>query len=177
MLNVFTVDRCLGKWTCPWHHCDVCGRKSTKFCSVCPNSFCSTHALEANMNRHEELGLLCNEHSTEDIEFVIQRLAEQEQDSVIRGNSSPESTHSHSESSWRLWTILWFSHHYWIDVKGLSVTQAQSSNYCFKIVFVACQILVWLCVLIFLMPSLTNYSLLFKISTQCHGTALIDLLH
>ena len=30
-----------GKWLCPWHHCDHCGKKSKIFCTTCPNSFCS----------------------------------------------------------------------------------------------------------------------------------------
>lgn len=33
-----------GRWTCPWHHCDVCGKQSMKLCSDCPNSFCAAHS-------------------------------------------------------------------------------------------------------------------------------------
>lgn len=32
-----------GKWECPCHHCDWCGRRAQYFCSFCPNSFCATH--------------------------------------------------------------------------------------------------------------------------------------
>lgn len=32
-----------GKWECPWHHCDVCGKPSVIFCQFCPNSFCKDH--------------------------------------------------------------------------------------------------------------------------------------
>ncbi|XP_035150197.3 histone-lysine N-methyltransferase NSD2 isoform X3 [Callithrix jacchus] len=35
--------RPFGKWECPWHHCDVCGKPSTSFCHLCPNSFCKEH--------------------------------------------------------------------------------------------------------------------------------------
>lgn len=49
------------------------------------------------MTRHDELGLLCNEHSEEDIAFVIKRLAEEEQES--HGNSSPEPSSSLSETN------------------------------------------------------------------------------
>lgn len=94
---ILTTEFHTGKWNCPWHHCDVCGRKSTQFCSVCPNSFCSTHAAEANMTRHDELGPLCNEHSAEDIAFVMKRLAEEENES--QENPSPEPSTSLSESS------------------------------------------------------------------------------
>ncbi|CAH8874495.1 unnamed protein product [Trichobilharzia szidati] len=32
-----------GRWFCPWHHCDACGRPSHVFCSICPSSFCLAH--------------------------------------------------------------------------------------------------------------------------------------
>ncbi|EUB61337.1 Histone-lysine N-methyltransferase, H3 lysine-36 and H4 lysine-20 specific [Echinococcus granulosus] len=32
-----------GRWMCPWHHCDACGRPSTVFCQRCTTSFCSSH--------------------------------------------------------------------------------------------------------------------------------------
>lgn len=34
----------LGRWTCPWHHCDECGKQSVRLCHECPNSFCSQHS-------------------------------------------------------------------------------------------------------------------------------------
>lgn len=37
-----------GRWTCPWHHCDECGKQSTKLCHECPNSFCAQH-IENNI--------------------------------------------------------------------------------------------------------------------------------
>lgn len=73
-LSLFT-----GQWTCPWHHCDVCGRKTATFCSICPNSFCSTHAAEANLQTYPKLGLVCNEHSPEDLLFFVKRLEEDEE--------------------------------------------------------------------------------------------------
>lgn len=36
-----------GKWFCPYHHCDKCGKKSKLFCGQCPNSYCTMqHAQE-----------------------------------------------------------------------------------------------------------------------------------
>ena len=32
-----------GKWICPWHFCDECGRSSSKYCPSCPTSFCIQH--------------------------------------------------------------------------------------------------------------------------------------
>ena len=33
-----------GKWECPRHFCDICGKSATALCSYCPNSVCRTHA-------------------------------------------------------------------------------------------------------------------------------------
>lgn len=49
-----------GKWACPWHHCDDCGKPATILCSECPNSYCSTHALG---NIKEVAGChICSDH-------------------------------------------------------------------------------------------------------------------
>uniref|UniRef100_UPI0037E9A131 histone-lysine N-methyltransferase NSD2 n=1 Tax=Semicossyphus pulcher TaxID=241346 RepID=UPI0037E9A131 len=37
------TKRPFGRWDCPWHHCDVCGKNSEAFCQLCPNSFCKSH--------------------------------------------------------------------------------------------------------------------------------------
>uniref|UniRef100_A0A8C8BRP9 Nuclear receptor binding SET domain protein 2 n=1 Tax=Oncorhynchus tshawytscha TaxID=74940 RepID=A0A8C8BRP9_ONCTS len=37
------TKRPFGRWDCPWHHCDVCGKPSEAFCQLCPNSFCKNH--------------------------------------------------------------------------------------------------------------------------------------
>lgn len=87
----------VGQWTCPWHHCDVCGRKSTQFCSVCPNSLCSTHAIEVDMQSHIQLGLVCKEHSQEETEFYVKRRLEDDTATVT--TTSPEPSTSLSETS------------------------------------------------------------------------------
>lgn len=33
-----------GKWICPWHFCDDCGKWANIRCSECPNSYCRAHA-------------------------------------------------------------------------------------------------------------------------------------
>ncbi|XP_072898376.1 histone-lysine N-methyltransferase NSD2 [Hemitrygon akajei] len=47
-----------GKWECPWHHCDVCGKPSVVFCQFCPNSFCKDHE-EGTMFKSTLDGLAC----------------------------------------------------------------------------------------------------------------------
>lgn len=51
----------LGKWICPWHHCDLCGKRSVKLCSFCPNSFCQYH-LESNIFKIPQGKVVCAEH-------------------------------------------------------------------------------------------------------------------
>ena len=33
-----------GKWICPWHFCDDCGKWANILCSECPNSYCRAHS-------------------------------------------------------------------------------------------------------------------------------------
>ncbi|XP_048459532.1 histone-lysine N-methyltransferase NSD2-like [Rhincodon typus] len=47
-----------GKWECPWHHCDVCGKPSVVFCQFCPNSFCKDHE-EGTMFKSTTDGRAC----------------------------------------------------------------------------------------------------------------------
>ncbi|XP_069100621.1 histone-lysine N-methyltransferase, H3 lysine-36 specific-like isoform X1 [Pleurodeles waltl] len=32
-----------GKWECPWHQCNSCGKEAASFCEMCPSSFCKHH--------------------------------------------------------------------------------------------------------------------------------------
>lgn len=47
-----------GRWDCPWHHCDVCGKNSEAFCQLCPNSFCKAHQ-EGALRPWPPTGQLC----------------------------------------------------------------------------------------------------------------------
>lgn len=47
-----------GRWDCPWHHCDVCGKPSESFCQLCPNSFCKNHQ-EGALRPWPHTGQLC----------------------------------------------------------------------------------------------------------------------
>ncbi|XP_063040115.1 histone-lysine N-methyltransferase NSD2 [Engraulis encrasicolus] len=56
------TKRPFGRWDCPWHHCDVCGKNSEAFCQLCPNSFCKAHQ-EGALNCCPATGTLyCQEH-------------------------------------------------------------------------------------------------------------------
>ncbi|XP_060712649.1 histone-lysine N-methyltransferase NSD3 isoform X3 [Hemiscyllium ocellatum] len=51
-----------GKWECPWHHCDECGKSSTSFCDFCPNSYCKEHQKGALIASALDGRLCCSEH-------------------------------------------------------------------------------------------------------------------
>ena len=46
---------------CPWHHCDVCGRRALRLCTECPNSFCPNH-IEGNIFAIPDNRLVCSDH-------------------------------------------------------------------------------------------------------------------
>ncbi|PIK36275.1 putative histone-lysine N-methyltransferase NSD2 isoform X2 [Apostichopus japonicus] len=50
-----------GKWDCPWHHCDECGKASLTFCAECPNSYCKVHQKEKFESIVDKL--FCKEHN------------------------------------------------------------------------------------------------------------------
>ncbi|XP_051508116.1 histone-lysine N-methyltransferase NSD2-like isoform X2 [Myxocyprinus asiaticus] len=61
------TKRPFGRWDCPWHHCDVCGKNSDAFCQLCPNSFCKAHQ-EGALRAHPLTGqLCCQEHEDSDL--------------------------------------------------------------------------------------------------------------
>ncbi|KAK3573879.1 hypothetical protein QTP86_032857 [Hemibagrus guttatus] len=62
------TKRPFGRWDCPWHHCDVCGKPSEAFCQLCPNSFCKAH--EEGMLRAHPISnqLCCQEHDDSDLQ-------------------------------------------------------------------------------------------------------------
>ncbi|TSW48756.1 Histone-lysine N-methyltransferase NSD2 [Bagarius yarrelli] len=62
------TKRPFGRWDCPWHHCDVCGKPSESFCHLCPNSFCKTHE-EGMLKTHPTSNqLCCQEHDDLDLQ-------------------------------------------------------------------------------------------------------------
>lgn len=61
MISYIQPYACItGKWDCPWHHCDVCGKTAAQKCVECPNSYCSLHA--GTKIREYDGNFYCLEH-------------------------------------------------------------------------------------------------------------------
>ncbi|XP_077434443.1 histone-lysine N-methyltransferase, H3 lysine-36 specific-like [Vanacampus margaritifer] len=56
------AKRPAGRWECPWHQCDICGREATSFCEMCPSSFCKAHLDGMLFISKLDGKLSCNEH-------------------------------------------------------------------------------------------------------------------
>ncbi|XP_005102412.1 histone-lysine N-methyltransferase NSD2 [Aplysia californica] len=77
-----------GKWLCPWHHCDDCGKLSTSRCSECPNSYCAVHT-QGNIFMIEGTAI-CSDH-TDLLEGVTQSLNECSMNGIPSGDSAVDS--------------------------------------------------------------------------------------
>lgn len=56
------AKRPAGRWECPWHQCDVCGKEAASFCEMCPNSFCMAHREGMLFISKLDGKLSCSEH-------------------------------------------------------------------------------------------------------------------
>ncbi|XP_014876369.1 histone-lysine N-methyltransferase, H3 lysine-36 and H4 lysine-20 specific isoform X1 [Poecilia latipinna] len=56
------TKRPAGRWECPWHQCDVCGKEAASFCEMCPSSFCPQHRDGLLFISKLDGKLCCSEH-------------------------------------------------------------------------------------------------------------------
>ncbi|XP_038155099.1 histone-lysine N-methyltransferase, H3 lysine-36 specific [Cyprinodon tularosa] len=56
------AKRPAGRWECPWHQCDVCGKEASSFCEMCPNSYCNAHREGMLFISKLDGKLSCNDH-------------------------------------------------------------------------------------------------------------------
>uniref|UniRef100_A0A3P9IB78 Histone-lysine N-methyltransferase, H3 lysine-36 specific n=2 Tax=Oryzias latipes TaxID=8090 RepID=A0A3P9IB78_ORYLA len=56
------TKRPAGRWECPWHQCDVCGKEAASFCEMCPSSYCSQHRDGLLFISKLDGKLSCSEH-------------------------------------------------------------------------------------------------------------------
>ncbi|XP_017768211.1 PREDICTED: uncharacterized protein LOC108556555 [Nicrophorus vespilloides] len=52
------------KWTCPWHNCNMCSKRTIRCCLFCTNSYCPLHC-EGKMRHDRMLGYVCFSHDPE----------------------------------------------------------------------------------------------------------------
>ncbi|XP_038070520.1 histone-lysine N-methyltransferase NSD2-like [Patiria miniata] len=77
-----------GKWICPWHHCDECGKLATQLCEECPNSYCNSHAV-GNITVVMEMKL-CRDHEEEREQLATQRRLKAELATVAKMQKDQE---------------------------------------------------------------------------------------
>ncbi|XP_051505941.1 histone-lysine N-methyltransferase, H3 lysine-36 specific-like [Myxocyprinus asiaticus] len=51
-----------GRWECPWHQCNECGREAASYCEMCPNSYCKQHREGMLFISKLDGKLSCSEH-------------------------------------------------------------------------------------------------------------------
>ncbi|XP_077402449.1 uncharacterized protein nsd1b [Vanacampus margaritifer] len=56
------TKRPAGRWECPRHQCDVCGKEALSFCEMCPSSFCGQHREGLLFISKLDGKLSCTEH-------------------------------------------------------------------------------------------------------------------
>ncbi|XP_047235146.1 histone-lysine N-methyltransferase, H3 lysine-36 specific isoform X2 [Girardinichthys multiradiatus] len=56
------TKRPAGRWECPWHQCDICGKEAASFCEMCPSSYCSQHRDGLLFISKLDGKLCCSEH-------------------------------------------------------------------------------------------------------------------
>ncbi|XP_076282492.1 nuclear receptor binding SET domain protein isoform X2 [Lasioglossum baleicum] len=60
------IDDVDSRFSCPWHHCAECGRRTSAHCSFCSSAFCQVH-LEGNLYEYSEKGgFVCKLHENTD---------------------------------------------------------------------------------------------------------------
>ncbi|XP_051534230.1 histone-lysine N-methyltransferase, H3 lysine-36 specific-like [Myxocyprinus asiaticus] len=56
------TKRPAGRWECPWHQCDLCGKDAASFCEMCPSSYCVEHRDGMLFISKLDGRLSCSEH-------------------------------------------------------------------------------------------------------------------
>ncbi|XP_041864427.1 histone-lysine N-methyltransferase, H3 lysine-36 specific isoform X2 [Melanotaenia boesemani] len=56
------TKRPAGRWECPWHQCDICGKEAASFCEMCPSSYCRQHREGLLFISKLDGKLACSEH-------------------------------------------------------------------------------------------------------------------
>ncbi|XP_015183838.1 PREDICTED: histone-lysine N-methyltransferase NSD2 isoform X1 [Polistes dominula] len=74
-INIFNTE---SKFSCPWHHCLICNRRTSAHCSFCSAAFCQVHLDENLFEYGEKGGFVCTLHENMEVQ---RSSAEDEKDS------------------------------------------------------------------------------------------------
>uniref|UniRef100_A0A8C1NB53 Histone-lysine N-methyltransferase, H3 lysine-36 specific n=1 Tax=Cyprinus carpio TaxID=7962 RepID=A0A8C1NB53_CYPCA len=76
-----------GRWECPWHQCNECGREAASYCEMCPNSYCKQHREGMLFISKLDGKLSCSEHDPcgpDPLEPVVSCLRNQRKENAIK---------------------------------------------------------------------------------------------
>ncbi|XP_025159312.1 histone-lysine N-methyltransferase NSD2 isoform X2 [Harpegnathos saltator] len=95
-----TFDGVESKFSCPWHYCLECGRRTSAHCSFCSTAFCQVH-LDGNLFEHsEKSGVVCKLHVNADVQKSVEGEKEySDNDNDNETDREYSSTSSSSNSS------------------------------------------------------------------------------
>ncbi|XP_076238839.1 nuclear receptor binding SET domain protein [Calliopsis andreniformis] len=84
------IDDTESRFSCPWHHCAECDRRTSAHCSFCSVAFCQVH-LDGNLFEYgEKGGFVCRLHeNTEDDKDYSDNDLETDKEYSSTGSSSP----------------------------------------------------------------------------------------
>lgn len=77
-----------GKWQCPWHFCDNCGKLAKSMCALCPNSYCKVHE-EGEIFPLRENVVVCSDHTEKEFDTFLSELKKKDQMEVVNSPTSP----------------------------------------------------------------------------------------
>ncbi|XP_029047985.2 histone-lysine N-methyltransferase NSD2 isoform X2 [Osmia bicornis bicornis] len=90
------IDDTDSRFSCPWHHCTECGRRTSAHCSFCSVAFCQVH-LDGHLFEYgEKGGFVCELHENMDIQRSAVEDEKDYSDNDIETDKEYSSTDSNS---------------------------------------------------------------------------------
>ncbi|XP_017886764.1 histone-lysine N-methyltransferase NSD2 isoform X2 [Ceratina calcarata] len=90
------VDDADSRFSCPWHHCKECGRRTSAHCSFCCAAFCQVH-LDGNLfEQSERNGFVCKFHESMDMQRTLPEDEKDYSDNDTETDKEYSSTRSNS---------------------------------------------------------------------------------
>lgn len=87
-----------GKWQCPWHFCDGCGKLAKSLCTLCPNSYCKAHENGQVFPLREKV-LVCSDHTESELNTMLDNLKETDKKAAVSESISSSNENESSSCS------------------------------------------------------------------------------